>query len=191
MTIIELLDKYDGIMGAILGAVLGTVATLITTYLLKFTGKVHVQAINHKMTFFDTTGGSITERDVFHEGVRFASLDIALDLFNSSEVQVGLRDITLEYKIASLSSNTPLRHKVGANYEPLRVINLPSREMKNIEVRAKIDYELMKRISNGATVSLVAKDHKGKEIKEKLYDIERFNLPQQDLSSVNRTAGGV
>lgn len=84
MNILKIIKEFEGIFGAILGVV----STLFATELLRRYGKLRFYNISFNRSF-------ISFNDILDNGS--VSLEFILDIFNSSNIQKIMRDITIQF----------------------------------------------------------------------------------------------
>lgn len=167
--VIKILSEFQGIIGA----TVGVIATLIVTSIIKNLGKIYIyfrgwEIKYHKM---DGVGGFITSK---LEEASSCSYSFEMEIMNSSELPKTLRDIKVKFYdsdnkllVESIPQDESTR-KVstgGSRIEPIKIINLPSKQMIYFNVSGYIKTENIKNLNNWKKVYFEAFDNRGRKVK--------------------------
>lgn len=164
--------KFQGI----LGTAIGVIATLITMSLLKNLGKIYIYFRGWRIKFskMDGTGGH--ETSVLEEA-SYCNYYFEIEIINNSEMPKAFRDI----KVKFYSSNKLLVESIpnddsakrvssgGVKLDPIKIINLPSKQMVYYKVNGYIKDEDLKNLNEYKKVYFEALDNSGKKIKRLVY----------------------
>ncbi len=169
---IEILPKYDGIVGALLGVIV----TMILTQWLKSFGKIRFYVIEKNIDFKKQKEGEIASYQIecTKEEAETVSLKAKIEIYNGSEVSKILRDIRFVFydeKKKKLLSITPedksTQRFAAATYwrDELYNINILPKQILVFELVRHFHNENAELIKKGRTLFLEAKNHRGKKIK--------------------------
>jgi hypothetical protein len=167
--VVEMITKFQGILGAIIGVI----ATLIATNFLKNLGKTYFyfHGWNIEYIKYDKSGGR--EPSNLNEA-EYCNYFFEMEIINTSENLKALRDI----KVKFYNSNKLLLETIpyddstkrvwtgGNTSDPLKIINLPAKLMVHYKVSGDIQEEDLKKLKNYNKIYLEAFNHRGKRIKK-------------------------
>ena len=171
--VIKILSEFQGIIGA----TVGVIATLIVTNIIKNLGKTYIYFRDWEIKFkkIDGVGGFITSE---FEEASSCSYSLEMEIINSSELPKALRGIKVrfynsdnKFLVESIPQNESTR-KVstgGSKIDPIKIINLPSKQMIYFNVSGYIKNEDLKNLNKWRKVYFEAFDNRGRKIKRIIY----------------------
>jgi len=171
--VIRILSGFQGIIGA----TVGVIATLIVTSIIKNLGKIYIYFRDWEIKFhkMDGTGGFITSK---LEEASSCSYSFEMEIMNSSELPRALRDIKVKFYnsdnkllVESIPQDESTR-KVstgGSRIEPIKIINLPSKQMIYFNVSGYIKTENIKNLNKWKKVYFEAFDNRGRKVKRMIH----------------------
>ncbi len=171
--ILDIILKFQGILGAAVGAVV----VLIATSLLKNSGKTYIyfRDWNIKYTKHDETGGLVEVSNP--DGAMYCNYSFEIEIINASETPRALRDIKVKFYtgnqllVDSIPDDESTR-KVwvgGTILSPLKIVNLPAKQMVYYKVNGFIKEEDLKNLNKYKKVYFEALNHSNKKIKKLIY----------------------
>jgi len=161
---------------------------LITTNLLKNLGKTYIyfRDWNIKYTKHDKSGGLIEVESP--EGAMYCNYSFEIEVINNSETPSGLREIKVKFYsdnqlLVDSIPNDEATKKVwtgGTIFAPLKIINLPSKQMVYYKVNGLIKEEKLESFNNYKRVYFEALNRNGKKIKRLIHKkpkTPKYRLP--------------
>lgn len=170
MNWLDVILKFDGIIGA----VAGVVATLITTEIIKSFGRI-------KFYFYDCIFeySGVNKEHGFEMLVEDAkeadSCDykIRMQLYNSSESIKVLKDFQIEFVLENRNVyNKPhnedefVKRAGFVEYTDFNLVNVPPKKMIEIKLTGSVSNEDMVEFSNMKSIYLCANNHNNKKVKQ-------------------------
>lgn len=171
--VIDILLKFDGLIGA----VLGVIATLITTEMLKKTGKLYVYVHEENFELYsgetDKFGGPLSVGEF--EKASYGLVRYKLQLYNGSDIPKSFRNIQLKF---SLQQKQPIyvvpkdeatRRTSGpiTFTDELTVLNIPPKQFIEKDLKLKIGSEI-KEFSALKSVKFEANKYNGHRVSIKI-----------------------
>jgi len=167
----EILDialKFQGILGTAIGAVV----ILIATSLLKNLGKIYIYFRGWGIKFFKMDGTGGFETSVLEEA-SYCNYYFEVEIINTSETPRALRDIKVKFYssnkllVESIPDDSSTRRvSSGAiKLDPIKIINLPSKQMVYYKISGYIKDEDLKNLNEYKKVYFETLDNSGKKIK--------------------------
>ena len=167
--ILDIILKFQGILGAAFGAVV----VLIATSLLKNSGKIYIYFRNWNIRYTkeDKTGDLIEISD--SDGAMYSNYSFEIEIINNSEIPRALRDIKVKFfsgnqlLVDSIPDDEATRKAWagGTILSPLKIINLPSKQMVYYKIHGFIKEEDLKNLNKYKKVYFEALNQSGKKIK--------------------------
>lgn len=170
MSFWDLLIEYK----AIFGTVLGSVATLVTTYLLRNLGKLQWDIKDWEFVMYsqDECGGMIRTLDL--SDIQSTSFSFEIILYNSSDSQKSLKDISLEFNNSNNASIfIKLEDAQSKRYadcaffrildETTNVLNVSPKLMTRFRFKGCLSYKNLEHLGNSFNVTMHALNHKNKK----------------------------
>jgi predicted small secreted protein len=176
--LIEYIEKFEGIIGALLGVVV----TLITTQLLKNIGKVNFYLVKDDFKFTknikDEIGQTYPEECNKQES-DCCVVDFVIELYNNSDTNKILRDIRigfynknkLQLSVIPYDKITKRSSAHWVTYDELLNVNIPAKQIIKIEILKYLRDDDISLIKNSDSVFLEMKNHNGKRYKFKVKSI--------------------
>lgn len=167
--VIKILSEFQGIIGA----TVGVIATLIVTSVIKNLGKIYIYFRNWGIKFYKMSGvGDHIISEI--KEASYCSYSFEMEIMNSSELPKALRDIKVRFYnsdnkllVESIPQDESTR-KVstgGSRIEPIKIINLPSKQMIYFNVSGYIKTENIKNLNKWKKVYFEAFDNRGRKVK--------------------------
>lgn len=176
--ILEILNNFEGIIGAILGVV----ATMIVSFILKKIGKVYIKSRDYRIVKYsrDGYGAPIETND--YALVDNIQISFNISLFNSSDEPRGLQDIKVSFyeskkksKFSIIPNDMATRKSTsyGSYTDELSVINLPPKTMVYYVIEAYISDKNVLKFVECNSIYFEVKDHKNKTVKHFIGNIRK------------------
>jgi len=167
--VIKILSEFQGIIGA----TVGVIATLIVTSIIKNLGKIYIYFHGWEIKFhkMDGVGGSITSK---LEEASSCSYFFEMEIMNSSELPKSLRDIKVKFynrenkllvEFIPQDESTRKVSAGGSKIDPIKIINISSKQMIYFNVSGYIKAENIKNLNKWKKVYFEAFDNRGRKVK--------------------------
>ena len=175
---IELVEKFEGIIGALFGVII----TMILTQWLKSLGKTRFYLVSSEFKYMRDTVNDFGETRSEHcEKVEADNLQIncTIEIYNSSEIHKILRDVKFSFydggkmllNVTPEDKETEQRAKYWTIREELLNINIPPKQIITIELIRYIGEQYTETIKQCNRVMLTMKNHNGKKHKINIAEI--------------------
>lgn len=170
MKIVDIIMKFQGIIGA----VVGVVVTLVTTQLIKRIGKIYFDFYNwsFEMGKWNRNTGKyeiINEVNQAESGKCFFEVNI----YNGFDMPKALKNIKIRFDIGNDKYDYQLENcstkkysESGYNIDFLGILNLEPKKMIKLKLECNLKKEDLLNIKNFKTVYFIAQNHKNKKIKK-------------------------
>ncbi|NRY59836.1 hypothetical protein [Clostridium beijerinckii] len=167
--LIAFISKFEGIIGALMGVV----ATLITTQLIKSLGKIYFYFYDYNIRYYgEGELGEVCEIEDINRA-DYCTYRLRIQLYNSSEIIKVLNDIKIEFVLEDKSvfskpnnEDNMIKHASYSEYKDFNFINIPPKELIEINITGSISTENIVDISRVQKIHFIAKNHKNKTIKK-------------------------
>jgi len=167
--VIKILSEFQGIIGA----TVGVIATLIVTSVIKNLGKIYIYFRDWGIEFYKMGGAGDHIISEIKEAC-YCSFSFEMEVMNSSELPKALRDIKVRfYNINNklLAESIPQDESTrkvsmsGSRIEPIKIVNLPSKQMVYFDISGYIKTENIKDLNKWKKVYFEAFDNRGRKVK--------------------------
>ena len=169
--VIDILLKFQGIIGALSGVLLA----LITTQLLKSVGKTYYYFSNWEGNFYGNFNGRQGKTDIISEADSF-KYSFKIQIYNSSEIIKILKDITIEiHNDKKIVKNVPIDtgkteyrdNRYTKSYN-LNILNIVPKQILELELHGYImkSGTNLNDLSKIDAVYFVGHDYKNKKIQK-------------------------
>ncbi|MDQ0975891.1 hypothetical protein QFZ31_005769 [Neobacillus niacini] len=171
--IIELIKDFEGIIGALLGVIV----TLILTQMLKSVGKIKFYIKENEIDFINAEQNMIGEYIESKVEDRNEATNINLkhtiEIYNGSEIPKIIRDVKYSFYYGNNlllaidpDDKSTERYTSYSHYrDSFLNINLPPKQITNIEIIQNIKTEETEIVKNCTKIYLEMNNHRGKKIK--------------------------
>lgn len=176
--ILLIIEKFEGIIGALLGVII----TMIMNEYLKSKGKIKFYFDNYKTRYMGRNEECCYAEVEVEEEYETFEYDFNMQLLNTSENKKILRDIKLQFQIQGIvfestpkDKDTNRRYAGGYKSDEINIINLKPKEITDIKVEGYISKREMDiiQLKDIDKVYFVAKDGNDKTVKKIIKDFTR------------------
>ncbi|MGP3749736.1 hypothetical protein ACTWKA_22055 [Bacillus sp. 3A_MP1] len=165
----EIISDFEGIIGALLGVIV----TLILTHILKHFGAIKFYIVGFEINFRSDNDGWGTNINSSKNEATQAEIQSQIEIYNGAEIPKVLREIKFcFYKNTNLIVSVAPDDKATEEYDKFSYyrdmlfnINLPSKQIIDINLIKLLNEEETKQVKKCNRVYLEAKDHNGKMYK--------------------------
>ncbi|MCY8856472.1 hypothetical protein [Bacillus atrophaeus] len=162
----EIISDFEGIIGALLGVIV----TLILTHILKHFGAIKFYIVGFEINFISDNDDWGTNINSSKNEAMQAEIQSQIEIYNGAEIPKVLREIEFcFYKNTNLIVSVTPDDKATEEYakfgyyrDMLFNINLPSKQIIDINLIKFLNEEETKQVKKCNRVYLEAKDHNGK-----------------------------
>lgn len=172
MEIINIIKEFEGIIGALAGVLV----TLAYTEYLKRKGKVVIYVVDRKWEYhtFDRVG--YLPNGKANSDLHDLTIEISLDIYNSSELPRVMRDIQLEFYVDKSLVHTSLPKdeatkrytQISIEFEDFSINNIMPRQIQRVNL---INYVLFNELSKIEHVDRIRLSYINEDDKKKHCDI--------------------
>ncbi|REE81584.1 hypothetical protein A8990_118110 [Paenibacillus taihuensis] len=168
---IEFLEKFEGIVGALLGVVV----TLVVTHILKNVGRVKLFLVAQKVGISKetrTSYGEVKYIDTEKTEADLCEIDITLEIYNGTDVGKIFRDIKvcfynknneLKFSITPDDKTTEEQGRFWNKYDEALNINVPAKQICLLVLRKAIRFEKESEVLKlSESICIEMKNHNGK-----------------------------
>lgn len=169
MSWIDVILKFDGIIGAIAGVV----ATLITTEIIKSLGKVYFYFYDWSIEYYGKNEHGITTIVKDIDSSEYCCYELRMQIYNSTDEMKTIKDLQIEFRLKDKNiydkpNNEELaeNHSAYIKYKDFNYINIPPKQLLEINMNGSIHNENMIDVSNVEKIYLIARDYKNRKIRK-------------------------
>lgn len=166
---LDIILKFDGIIGTILGVV----ATLITTEAIKHLGKVYFYFYDWSVNYYGENEYGLTTITKDINSSEYCCYELRMQIYNSTDEMKTIKDLQIEFclkdeKIYGKPNNKELaeNREVYIKYKDFNYINIPPKQLLEINMNGSIQNENMIEVANVEKIYLSAKDYKNRKIRK-------------------------